>query len=111
LKEGDAPFEKYPVEAPLRQLDVAVLHKLILEPEFGIDEEALRTGGRLQYERDAARAAARAESGEARAAFFLRPIPTQSVFNITAHGLKLPQKSTFFAPKLATGLVLHRLGV
>ena len=31
--------------------------------------------------------------------------------NITAHGLKLPQKSTYFAPKLATGLVLHRLGV
>ena len=111
LKEGDGPFAKYPVDPPLRELDVAVLHKLILEPEFGIDEESLRKGGRLHYERDAARAAALAESGEARASFFLRPIPTQAVFNITAHGLKLPQKSTFFSPKVASGLVLHRMGV
>lgn len=111
LKEGEGPFAKHPVELPLRQLDVAVLHQLILEPEFNLGDDALRLGGRLHYERDAARAAMLVSKGEAKAAFFLRPIPTSAVFDITAHGLKLPQKSTYFAPKLASGLVMHRLGV
>lgn len=111
LKDGAHAFAKYPVEEPLRSLDVAVLHGLILGPEYGIDDEAMLRGGRLLYERDAARAAQRVESGEARAAFFLQPVPTSSVFAITAEGLVLPQKSTYFAPKLASGLVLHRLGV
>ena len=111
LREGDGPFDEHSLGPPLRQLDVAVLHKLVLEPEFGIDDEALKAGGRLMYERDALRAAKKAESGEAQAVFFMRPIPVQSLFDITSHGLKLPQKSTYFAPKLASGLVMNRIGV
>ena len=88
-----------------------MLHKLVLEPEYGIDEAALKQGGRLLYERDPRRAALQVMEGEARAAFFLRSIPTSAIFDITGHGLRLPQKSTFFAPKLASGLVMHRLGV
>ena len=106
LKEGDGPFAKYPLEAPLRELDVTVLHALILEPEFGIDEDALRKGGRLNYERDAARAAALVESGEAHASFFLRPISTQAVFNITS---PFSSPSHIFCPQIASGLVLHRM--
>ena len=109
LKEGDAPFKKHALEAPMRGLDVAVLHKLILEPEYGIAEDASRRGARLVYERDAARAATFGSNGEAQAVFFLRPIPTPTILEITAHGLKLPQKSTYFAPKLASGLVLRRM--
>jgi uncharacterized protein (DUF1015 family) len=104
-------FAGRPLEAALRGLDVAVLHKLVLEPEYGIDAEALKQGGRLLYERDPRKAAGEVAEGAASAAFFLRPIPTSAIFDITGHGLKLPQKSTFFAPKLASGLVLHRLGV
>lgn len=111
LHEGDAPFARHHAAPPLRQLDVAVLHSLILEPELGIGEAELKSGGRLHYERDAERAAALVAKGEAKAAFFLRPIATSSVFDVTAHGLLLPQKSTYFAPKLASGLVMHRLGV
>ena len=47
LRPGDGPFAGARLEQPLRDLDVAVLHALILEPEFGIGEEALRMGGRL----------------------------------------------------------------
>jgi len=108
LRAGEGPFANHAVEEPLRGLDVAILHNLILEPEFGIDEAVLKRGGRLIYEKDSARAAAVAASGEARAVFFLRPVLTSAVFDITAHGLRLPQKSTYFTPKLASGLVLHR---
>jgi uncharacterized protein (DUF1015 family) len=111
LREGEEAFADRPLDVPLRGLDVAVLHKLVLEPEYGIDEAALKQGGRLLYERDPRRAALQVAEGKARAAFFLRPIPTSAIFDITGHGLKLPQKSTFFAPKLASGLVIHRLGV
>jgi uncharacterized protein (DUF1015 family) len=111
LREGEEAFAGSALEPALRGLDVAVLHKLVLEPEYGIDAEALQQGGRLRYERDPRKAATQVTGGEARAAFFLRPIPTSAIFDITGHGLRLPQKSTYFAPKLASGLVLHRLGV
>lgn len=111
LRSGEGPFSGRPVPPPLRGLDVTILHTLLLDPEFGIDSEALRKGGRLAYERDAERAAKLVETGEARAAFFLRAIPIPSLFEITGHGLRLPQKSTYFTPKLGSGLVLHRLGV
>lgn len=111
LKEGDSPFTRHDVAKVLRQLDVAILHKLILEPEMGIGEKELRAGECLHYERDAGRAATLVAQGEAKAAFFLRSMPTSAIFEITAQGLLLPQKSTYFAPKLATGLVMHRLGV
>jgi hypothetical protein len=111
LRNGEEAFKGRELEPALRGLDVAVLHKLVLEPEYGIDAEALRQGGRLLYERDPRKAATQVAEGQASAAFFLRPIPTSAIFDITGHGLKLPQKSTFFAPKLASGLVLHRLGV
>ena len=111
LREGEEAFADRPLEVALRGLDVAVLHTLVLEPEFGIDANALKQGGRLLYERDPRRAASLVATSEASAAFFLRSIPTSALFDITGHGLRLPQKSTFFAPKLASGLVLHRLGV
>jgi len=111
LRNGEEAFKGRELEPALRGLDVAVLHKLVLEPEYGIDAEALRQGGRLLYERDPRKAATQVAEGQASAAFFLRPIPTSAIFDITGHGLKLPQKSTFFAPKLASGLVMHRLGV
>ena len=111
LRQGEGVFAGCDLAPELRGLDVAVLQKTILEPEYGIDEEALQKGGRLHYERDSTRAASLLAKGEGEAAFFLRPIPTSALFDITAHGLKLPQKSTYFAPKLASGLVMHRLGV
>ncbi len=111
LRPGDAPFEGTRLEEPLRGLDVAALHSLILEPEFGIDPEAPERGGRLVYERDPAVAASMVASGEAKAAFFLRPIAPTTLFDIAAHDLAVPPRTTWFAPKLATGLVMHRLGV
>ena len=57
LREGEESFAGHSLEPSLRGLDVAVLHKLVLEPEYGIDEAALKQGGRLLYERDPRRAA------------------------------------------------------
>jgi uncharacterized protein (DUF1015 family) len=111
LREGGEPFAGRSLEEPLRGLDVAVLPRLILEPEFGIEEASARAQGRLLYERDAASAAAMVEKGEAAAAFFLRPVPIPALFDVAALGLHLPLESTVFTPKIGSGLVLYRLGV
>lgn len=90
-------------------LDVTILHTLILEQQFGIDAAALAAGGRVSYTIDAADAIAKVESGEYNAAFLLRPTPVEQVQEVAAAGDKMPQKSTYFYPKLATGLVLRPL--
>jgi len=89
-------------------LDVTILHTLILDKQLGIGPEALAAGGRVAYTIDAAEAM-KPISGEATAAFLLRPTPVQQVREVAAAGDKMPQKSTYFYPKLVTGMVLRPL--
>lgn len=91
------------------ELEVTLLHRLILERELGIDGAALAAGGRVGYTIDAAEAISAVERGDYDAAFFLRPTPVTQVQAVAAAGDKMPQKSTYFYPKLATGLVLRPL--
>ena len=90
-------------------LDVTLLHDLILNKELGIDAAALAGGGRVSYTIDAADAIATVNAGKAGAAFILRSTPVQAVQDVAQGGDKMPQKSTYFYPKLATGLVLRPL--
>jgi uncharacterized protein (DUF1015 family) len=90
-------------------LDVTVLHRLILQNELGIDEEKLAAGRHVSYTIDAEEAVRKVEAGEAGAAFLLRPTPVKQVQEVAAAGDKMPQKSTYFYPKLATGMVLRPL--
>lgn len=89
-------------------LDVTILHTLILDNELGIDAAALAAGGRVAYTIDAAEAIKPAP-GTATVAFILRSTPVQQVQEVAAAGDKMPQKSTYFYPKLVTGLVLRPL--
>ncbi len=97
-----------------RQLDVAILHKLILENMLGIGEEALTKESYLEYIKDFGDATARAidqvDAGQAQGLFFLNPTRVAEVEAVVAEGEKMPQKSTFFFPKIFTGLVLNVLG-
>ena len=88
-------------------LGAAVLQFGALEPVFGVDEEALRRGEAVTYEHDAASACARVEAGEAYAAFLLTPPTLGQIFASADGGERMPQKSTYFTPKLPTGVVLH----
>jgi uncharacterized protein (DUF1015 family) len=93
----------------LRNLDVTVLHGVILGPLLAIDAEALANQSFLTYTHDTAEALARVESGDVQAAFFMNPTKVEQVLAACEAGSVLPQKSTYFLPKLATGLVMYRL--
>jgi uncharacterized protein (DUF1015 family) len=90
----------------LRGLDVTVLHGLILGPLLGIDREAMAKQSFLSYTHDTDDALARLESGEVQGAFFMNPTKVIEVLEACEAGFVLPQKSTYFQPKLATGLVM-----
>jgi uncharacterized protein (DUF1015 family) len=93
----------------LRRLDVTVLHGLVLGPLLGIDAEALLRQSFLSYTHDLGEALGRVERGEAQGAFLMNATKVDQVLDACEAGFVLPQKSTYFQPKLATGLVLARI--
>jgi uncharacterized protein (DUF1015 family) len=93
----------------LRNLDVTVLHGVLLAPLLGIDAAAMERQAFLSYTHDTAEALARVERGEVQAAFLMNATPVAQVLAACEAGFVLPQKSTYFQPKLATGLVMYRL--
>jgi len=108
LRSGDLPMDSSK-SAAYNALDVSVLHQLILERELGIDADKLAAGGFVVYTIHASEAANYVRSGEASAAFLLRSTPVEQVQLVADAGDKMPQKSTYFFPKLVTGLVLRPL--
>ncbi len=108
LKDGAKPMDTTKSEA-YNKLDVSVLHQLILERELGIDADKLAAGGFVTYTIHAQEAAKYVQGGEASAAFLLRSSPVAQVQEVADAGDKMPQKSTYFFPKLVTGLVLRPL--
>ena len=95
--------------AAYNALDVSVLHHLILDGELGIGADKLAAGGHVAYTIHASEAIEKVENGGAQAAFLLRPTPATQVAQVANAGDKMPQKSTYFYPKLMTGLVLRPL--
>lgn len=93
----------------LRRLDVTLLHTVILERILGIDEKAQELQKNLNYVKDARELASMVKNGEADVGFILNPTPVTMVKSAAEAGEKMPQKSTFFYPKLVTGLVLNPL--
>jgi len=96
-----------------RTLDVSILHKLILEKILGIDEERLAKGENLQYVKDTPNAIdesiSQVDSGNKQAAFFMNPVKMQQLKQVTEAGERMPQKSTYFYPKVFTGLTIQKL--
>ncbi len=96
-----------------RELDVSILHKFILEQLLGIDEERLAKGENLQYIKDAPNAIdqsiSQVDAGRKQVAFFLNPIKMQQLKMVTEAGERMPQKSTYFYPKVYTGLTIQKL--
>ncbi len=90
-------------------LDVTVLHTLVLEKLFGIDAENMAQQINLTYTRDFGEAIDSVQSGASQCAFLLNPTRVQEIRDVAAAGEKMPQKSTYFYPKLITGLVMNKL--
>ena len=94
-----------------KRLPVTLLQSLILDQRLGIDTAALAAGGAVAYTRDAAEAARRVQDGEYQAAFLLGRPTAEDVRAVSLAGDKMPQKSTFFFPKLLSGLLLRDLSL
>lgn len=92
-----------------RKLELNVLHKLILEKHLGIDAEKLRNQAHIIYTRDANEAFGLVDSGERQIAFLVNHIAVKAVLDIATAGEKMPQKATYFYPKLLSGLALRKL--
>lgn len=92
-----------------RGLDVNVLHSLILEKLFGIDKENMAKQINLTYTKYVGEALDAVKSGEANCCFLLNPTRVEEIRDVAAAGEKMPQKSTYFYPKLITGLVMNKL--
>jgi uncharacterized protein (DUF1015 family) len=94
---------------PYRALDTAVLEALVLQGALGMTEDDISHLHGLDYARDAAQARERVESGAAQAAFFMRGTPVSQVRDVAATGESMPPKSTYFFPKVLTGMVFNLL--
>jgi uncharacterized protein (DUF1015 family) len=108
-----APVEALPfpssVPQVLRALDVTALHQIVLAGTLGLPiGERGGTPG-LTYTQDAAAALAAVERDGAAAAFFLPPTGVDALRAVATAGLTMPEKSTYFHPKLLTGLVIYPL--
>jgi uncharacterized protein (DUF1015 family) len=90
-------------------LDVSVLHGLILGPVLGIGAEAMAKQQNLAYSHDLGETLARVSNGDVQAAFLMNATKVNQVLDACEAGFVLPQKSTYFQPKLATGLVMQKL--
>ncbi|MGZ6643027.1 MAG: DUF1015 domain-containing protein [Solirubrobacteraceae bacterium] len=94
---------------PYRRLDTAVLETLLITGPFGLTEDDISHLRGLGYSRTDAEALSLVLDGDYDLAFFLRPTPVQQVCDIAAAGVNMPPKSTFFYPKVPTGLLFNPL--
>ncbi|MEW6661233.1 MAG: DUF1015 domain-containing protein [Bacillota bacterium] len=90
-------------------LDVSILHNIILENILGIGSKQRVNESNLTYTRSAEEAFLHVSEGQYQLAFFLNPTKISEVTTIAQAGEKMPQKSTYFYPKLITGLVINSL--
>ncbi len=98
-----------PGQSAGERLDVAAIEREILIPHLGADQAALAHDEVLSYTKDAAEAQQLVDSGEVAAALILRGIPKSSIAEVAEAGETMPQKSTYFFPKLLTGVAFHSL--
>jgi len=97
--------------AAWKRLDVAILHKAILEKLLGIDEETLARGTNVEYTHTAEEAVKLMDEGKGQIAFLLNPTQVEDVLAVADAGEPMPQKSTDFYPKLLSGLVAMKMEI
>ncbi|MFC1999741.1 DUF1015 domain-containing protein [Chloroflexota bacterium] len=91
-----------------KNLDVSILHWVIFRHMMGIDTPQ-KEEECIKYVRDEEEAINRVDSEECQLAFLMNPVPLSSVLAVADAGDRMPPKSTYFYPKLPTGLVMNPL--
>ena len=105
----DVADAELPQSETLRSLDVTVLHSIVFQHILGLSLRSQENQENLTYVRDAGEAVNRVLSGEHQLGFLLNPTPMWQVEAVGDAGLTMPQKSTLFAPRLQSGLVMRAI--
>ena len=106
LKEGACSMKKdHAIE--LAKLDVMVLRKCVVETLLGIEPANLKAGENVRFEPDGVKGLKTLNEDEI--LFLLKATPVEQVLDVSDAGLTLPHKSTFFYPKILTGMVINDL--
>ncbi len=110
LRSGSAMKAAMPDAADeVRRLDVSVLHALVFDRIFGLGADEIRKGGNIEYTIEIDGALGAVAQGHADGAFLMNPPSIQDVERVSDAGATMPEKSTYFHPKLLTGLVMNPL--
>lgn len=107
LSFGDRITQRLPLSPSLRALDVTVLHDVLLQRVLGLPSEVQKQ--HLTYTIDEEEALRRVADRQCQAAFLLNPTTFPQVADVCEGGETMPQKSTYFFPKLLTGTVFYKL--
>ena len=107
--DADLSSLRLPRNENLRALDVTVLHAAVLQGALGLSPASQERQENLTYLRDAGEAVSRTLSGEFQATFLLNPTPLWQVEAVAESGEVMPQKSTWFHPKIPAGLVFREV--
>ncbi len=109
LKEGVRDAMGEDLHPSLKELDVLVLSRFIFQKSLGFSKEELDNEEIFHYQSDMVEALSLVDSGNYQMAFLLNPTKMEHVKEVTGNALIMPRKSTYFYPKVLTGLVFNKI--
>ncbi|NLV25028.1 MAG: DUF1015 domain-containing protein [Deltaproteobacteria bacterium] len=111
LRDEAVMNDYFPADAAkaLKTLDVSVLHRLVIEEILRISTEDQKNQKNIEYVNGFDAALCMVNRGQAQMAFLMNPTRVGEVREVANVGGKMPQKSTYFYPKLLTGLVINQI--
>lgn len=105
----DAILNEFEVPDVLKKLDLTVLHKVLITKEFGYSEEEQMAQDGIKYIKQESEAFDLIDMGKAEASFIMAYPKIKDIKEISEAGYRMPQKSTYFYPKLLSGIVINPL--
>ena len=110
LRENiDEILNEFEVPDVLKKLDLTVLHKVLITKELGYSEEEQMSQDGIKYLKQESEAFDMIDSGKAEASFIMAYPKIKDIKEISEAGYRMPQKSTYFYPKLLSGIVINKL--
>jgi uncharacterized protein (DUF1015 family) len=97
------------VHTSIKKLDVLVLSRLVLQRILGIKRDDLDNEKIIQYESNTNAALSSVRSGDYQMAFLMNPTKIEQILEVTGNSLIMPRKSTYFHPKIVSGLVFNKI--
>ena len=108
---GDHTADCFDADTPdeVRKLDVSILHEAVIDRMLGIDKAAQEAKTNLRYVKKLDRAVAARTDDDVQLVALMNPTPVDQVVEVCQSGGKMPQKSTYFYPKILSGLTINPL--